>query len=248
VRNIVEGYRQGTGYRHDKRMGTEDQNTERIYMDDDGLVVNPAQSTWMDAAPKTVAVTPRSGKSVEINALWYANLRFLEFLEQGQGHAEAAADYRQLAEKVKRSFNEKFWNPEFQADAAGHPTNEATPLFDVIEGDPHGGALRPNMLIAVSQGLDLLSPERQAAVFYTAQKHLWTDFGPRSLSPLDSHYHGDYDTSQEPEIKDQAYHQGTVWPWLVGPYLDALLRVRAYEGKDPEAVQAEVLALLTPLV
>jgi glycogen debranching enzyme len=173
---------------------------------------------------------------VEVNALWYSSLKFAALAESKVGEEFQGVAYDELASLVKKSFNERFWNPSENA------------LFDVIDGDQHRGAIRPNMIFAVSHGEDLLSLERQISVFYSVTKDLLAPFGLRSLSPRDSHYRGRYETEKPPAEKDLAYHQGTVWPWLLGGYADALVRVRQYEGKSLEEIKAEILALLSPLI
>jgi len=197
VRRIVGSYKHGTSY---ERYGRE----LKIRMDEDGLIISPEQGTWMDADcfGKCKPITPRNGKVVEINALWYDNLRFLSILDK---------DYVSLADQVKKSFNKKFWNKSQKC------------LYDVIEGDPHGNAIRPNMLFAVCS--DLLSKVKQKAVVKKVTEELLTPGGLRTLSPKDSYYIGTYDTSLPVEQKDLAYHQGTAWPWLMGAYCDALVKV-----------------------
>ncbi|MDD5628861.1 MAG: amylo-alpha-1,6-glucosidase, partial [Elusimicrobia bacterium] len=241
LRRVMERYAAGTGYQRYGRFN-------RIYMDSDGLIVSPAQATWMDADPegRDKPVTPRNGKAVEINALWYANLRFLARQEKRVGDSAAAKAFDERANLVKKSFNDKFWFVTEDNKKAWGGSGGA--LADVIEGDPHAQAVRPNMLVAVSRGEDLLSPERQAAVVQAATRDLLTPYGMRTLSYRDSGYHATYDTSKPPLEKDQAYHQGTVWPWLIGPYVDALVRVRRAQGWDQARISAEVQAVMTPLV
>ncbi|MBI3563952.1 MAG: 4-alpha-glucanotransferase, partial [Elusimicrobia bacterium] len=185
VRRILAKYRTGTGYRRFGRFN-------RIGMDADGLVAVPAQSTWMDADPdgKDRPVTPRDGKPVEINALWYANLRFLADLERSYGTAAAAKDADALADKVKESFNARFWFATDDNRAAWGETGGA--LRDVVDGDPHGDAIRPNMVLAAAVGGDLLAPERRRAVLLAATKDLLTRYGLRTLSPRDSGYRARY--------------------------------------------------------
>ncbi|PIR16555.1 MAG: hypothetical protein COV48_09655, partial [Elusimicrobia bacterium CG11_big_fil_rev_8_21_14_0_20_64_6] len=139
IRNIMSGYETGASY---ERYGRDN----NIFMDDDGLVVTPAQATWMDADPegRDKPVTPRNGKTVEINSLWYSNLRFLAELERREGADESAAARDALADKVKASFNEKFWFTTEDNRRAWGGTGGA--LRDVVDGDPHGDAIRPNML------------------------------------------------------------------------------------------------------
>ncbi len=228
IKKIVDSYKEGTGYERDGIWYD-------IKMDDDGLILSPAQATWMDADPSfqgTYPITPRHGKAVEINALWYATLTFLISVMP----TSEVKKYRALAKKVKTSFRKKFWNAQKKS------------LYDVIEGDVHGDEIRPNMVFAVSHGEDLLLHSQQKSVFQIATQHLLTPGGLRTLSPKDKHYHGVYDTALPPEQKDLAYHQGTVWPWLMGSYMDALIRIRGYEKKSKRSAQNEIKKLLTPLV
>jgi predicted glycogen debranching enzyme len=206
---------------------------------DDCLIKSPPQATWMDADPLGTGqpITPRNGKAVEINALWYANLRFfLETSNQLQKDQQMQAKITIVAETAKNSFNRKFWNS----------TEEA--LYDVIEGDPHKGAIRPNMIFAVSHGDDLLNATRRMKVVNSVLNDLLTPGGLRTLSPRDSHYRGDYDTYLPPQQKDMAYHQGTVWPWLIGSYCDAVARVQTDQGKDSKEINRNLARVLAPLV
>ena len=233
LRKIIDCYKKGTSY---QRFGSD----QIIKMDEnDALVASPAQATWMDADPSGTGqaiVTPRNGKTVEINALWYDNLRFLAKLEKQEKNLANARDYDSLAGDVKKSYNDKFWNASENA------------LFDVVEGDPHGGAIRPNMVFAISHGGDLLPDDRKTEVFESARKDLLTPGGLRSLSPRDSHYIGVYDTYLPIDRKDWAYHQGTVWPWLIGPYCDALAIVRKSQGQKTEAIRSEIFCVIGPLL
>ena len=233
LRRIIDAYKNGTSY---ERFG----NKQTIKMDEnDALIVSPPQATWMDADPsgtgKTI-VTPRNGKAVEINALWYDNIRFLATLERQEKNLLKAKDYDSLADDIKKSYNSKFWNWSENA------------LLDVIEGDSHGGAIRPNMVLAVSHGGDLLSENRQIGVVESAQKDLLTPGGLRTLSPRDSHYRGIYDTYLPMNKKDLAYHQGTAWPWLIGPYCDALASVRQHQGESASSIRDEIARNIGPLV
>lgn len=232
-KNIISYYSQGTAY---QRYGQEN----IICMDpDDCLINSPPQATWMDADPLGMGhpITPRNGKAVEINALWYANLRFfLEISKQLQRDQQMRGKIAIIAETAKDSFNKKFWNPQEEA------------LYDVIEGDPHKGALRPNMIFAVSHGGDLLNATRQMKVVNSALNDLLTPGGLRTLSPRDSHYQGVYDTYLPPEEKDLAYHQGTVWPWLIGPYCDAVARIQTHQGKEIKDINQTLAHILSPLV
>lgn len=231
VRNIISGYSLGTEY-------TRNGQQYSIAMDkSDGLIVAPAQTTWMDADPSgngSQAVTPRNGKAVEINALWYRALLFLITIEK---HFNGdTTELEAHAELVRTSFIHKFWN---------HENNS---LYDVIEGDPHSGAIRPNQIIVVSHGEDLLTAQQQQQVLATVERELLTVGGLRTLSPKDSNYIGHYDTSAPVEVKDLAYHQGTIWPWLIGSYCDALRIVKAQQGEPIEIVNNEVKKMIAPLV
>lgn len=241
MKNIIDRYRTGTGYQRYNRFN-------RIYMDSDGLVVTPAQATWMDADPegRDRPITPRNGKAVEINSLWYSNLRYMAGVERRLGNRKASAGYDAMADKAKKSFNEKFWYTD-----EGHRANwggDGGCLRDVVEGDPDGGAIRPNMIFAVSHGGDLLSADRRSSVVLAVTKDLLTRYGLRTLSWKDRRYCERYDTSKPPIVKDLAYHQGTAWPWLMGPYADALVLVRQSQGWKDEDIRTELQALMTPLV
>ncbi|MDD5427994.1 MAG: amylo-alpha-1,6-glucosidase [Candidatus Omnitrophica bacterium] len=242
VQAVISGYENGTGYMHYNRFNS-------IKMDpSDGLVVTPAQSTWMDADPYGAdhPVTPRNGKAVEINALWYSNLRFFAGLLEKSGKDKAMSEhYAKLADKVKVSFNDKFWNDK--PKSSGISDEKEGALFDVIEGDPHGGAIRPNMIFAVSNGDDILSPERQRSVLKAVTADLLTPYGLRTLSPRDSHYKGYYFTDLPMHEKDQAYHQGPAWPWLIGAYVDALCTVMKNEGASNDEIEAKTREILEPL-
>jgi predicted glycogen debranching enzyme len=180
----------------------------------DGLLTQGAegyQLTWMDAKVDDWVVTPRRGKAVEINALWYNALRCME--EWARLCGEANHDYGSMAERVSRSFNERFWY------AAG------SYLFDVVDR-PEGGddpSCRPNQVLAIALPDAVLDRERWEPVVRTVRDRLLTPVGLRSLAPDDPEfkprYYGDL------RSRDAAYHQGTVWGWLAGPFVDAWLRV-----------------------
>jgi predicted glycogen debranching enzyme len=181
----------------------------------DGLLRQGAegyQLTWMDAKLGDWVITPRRGKAVEINALWYNALKLMEeWLDEARGEA-AARPYARHAEKARQSFNARFWN-----GVGGY-------LYDVVDGEyGDDAACRPNQLLAVSLRHAVLAPERWEAVVEVARKQLLTPVGLRSLAPghpdFKSRYFGDLRT------RDAAYHQGTVWAWLIGPFIDAWLKV-----------------------
>jgi predicted glycogen debranching enzyme len=177
------------------------------------------QLTWMDAKLGDWVVTPRRGKAVEINALWYNAVRLLErWIREEQG-ADAAAPYGKRADEIRASFNKRFWN-----EAQGY-------LFDVVDGENgNDDACRPNQIFAISLPHPVLDESRWSAVVDTVTKRLLTPVGLRSLAPGDPDYkptyHGDLRT------RDAAYHQGTVWGWLIGPYIDAYLKVNPQQRNE----------------
>ena len=181
----------------------------------DGLLRQGApgyQLTWMDAKAGDWVVTPRRGKAVEINALWYNALRLMErWLSENQD-AVRAGEMRERADRAGDSFNRRFWCEE-----AGH-------LYDIVDGEEGDDrALRPNQLLSISLPNPVLSQPRWKQVLEVCRRELLTPVGLRSLAPghpdYKPNYHGDLLT------RDAAYHQGTVWSWLIGPFVDASLRV-----------------------
>ena len=200
VRSILAGLRQGT------RFG--------IGVGGDGLVYASAPGralTWMDAVVDGEPVTPRSGKPVEVNALWHAALRSAARLERLAEEPSKARELESEAWHVSRRFNEVFWNPDKEC------------LYDVVGEDGADPTLRPNQIFAVSLTEDLLPPHRSRAVYWTVRRRLLTPFGLRSLDPKDSRYRAVCAGTQRE--CDLAYHQGTVWPWLLGAFADAHFRV-----------------------
>jgi predicted glycogen debranching enzyme len=198
MRAIVAGYARGT------RFG--------IRCDDDGLLHAGApgsQLTWMDAKVGDHVVTPRAGKPVEIQALWLNALHAVRDLEK---------NFELVLERGRRHFEARFWNEGAQA------------LYDVVDvgGEPGclDASLRPNQIFAAGGlPLTLLSPERTRRVVECVERRLWTPLGLRSLDPD----HPDFKPRYEGGVweRDTAYHQGTVWPWLAGPFVEAWLKARA---------------------
>lgn len=171
------------------------------------------QLTWMDAKVEGWVVTPRRGKAVEINALWYNALRLLEGWLRAEGQEEESRRYEAEADRVHRAFNQRFWSDEL-----GY-------LYDVVDGE--GGddpACRPNQILAIALRHEVLEATRWEAVFNKVEKELLTPVGLRSLDAhhrdFKSRYFGDL------RARDAAYHQGTVWGWLIGPFIDAWLKLR----------------------
>lgn len=191
-----------------------------IYMDKDSLIVVPAQWTWMDAAPNGRPVTPRNGKPVEVQALFYNALAIASEFNYLSGDKKLAAEFATLKKKVAIAINNRYFDY-----GRMYP-------FDVIDGDSHADAIRPNALFLVSLSMvdDLLPQYKKEAIMDTVEKELLTPYGPRTLTPNDPRYIGTYDTFAPLEVKDQAYHQGTIWPYLISHYAFAALRI----SKNPE--------------
>jgi predicted glycogen debranching enzyme len=194
----------------------------------DGLLSQGAigyQLTWMDAKVGDWVVTPRRGKAVEINALWYNALRLTaEWLDIiGDPNTYPSGDrlrFAAHADLAYASFQERFWNPDLDC------------LYDVVDSpeerdghlvDPHDDpSVRPNQVIALALKYPVLAEEKWKAVLEIVKKELWTPVGLRSLSPRDKNYKGKYDGDLR--TRDAAYHQGTVWAWIIGPFFDAWRR------------------------
>jgi predicted glycogen debranching enzyme len=204
---IIDWHRRGTRY--------------NIHVDsEDGLLYagqTGVQLTWMDAKVGDWVVTPRIGKPVEINALWFNALHSMSTFARRLN--KSAQEYDTLASQVQSGFR-RFWNPEL-----GH-------CYDVLD-TPEGNdpSLRPNQIFAVSLPQSLLNPEEQCGVVDACSRTLLTSYGLRSLSPGHSQYQGRYTGS--PLQRDGAYHQGTVWGWLLGPF--ALAHLRVYKDKQQAA-------------
>jgi predicted glycogen debranching enzyme len=197
VQAIIDGYTGGT------RFG--------IGVDDDGLVRGGAeglQLTWMDAKVGDRVITPRRGKPIEINALWYNALRASEGFAQRLDLTPDA--FRAAADRCGAGM-ERYWDP-----ARGW-------CRDVLDGpDGDDASLRPNQLFAVALPASAFDAARARAIVDVCAAHLWTSMGLRTLSPNDPAYTGTYGGDQA--ARDAAYHQGTVWPWLLGPFVRAHLR------------------------
>ena len=219
MKSVIEHYQNGTHF--------------HIHMDVDGLILAGQAGTpltWMDAKVGDWVVTPRAGKPVEIQALWYNGLRIMEQIGGRIGDKERAGKWGGLAEKVWNAINREFWYEE-----GGH-------LYDVINGDEKDASLRPNQLFAVSLPFESVTPDRAGRVVNLLEERLLTPFGLRTLDPRDKRYASRY--YGDPRSRDAAYHQGTVWPWLMGPFLTAYQKVH---GKSPR-VQAHLRAHLALLL
>ncbi len=167
------------------------------------------QLTWMDAKAGDWVVTPRHGKAVEINALWHGALCSMKEWATELGDATGAVQYGDQAARARTSFREKFWNAEREC------------LFDVLAPEGPVSKIRPNQIFAVSLPYDLLDAQQQQAIVRQVSKKLLTPVGLRTLDRDDPEYQPRYEGG--PLQRDGAYHRGTVWPWLIGPYIDAYL-------------------------
>jgi len=202
-----------------------------IRVDDDGLLLagEPGvQLTWMDAKIGDWVVTPRTGKPVEIQALWYNALRTMEQFAGKFRDKKRQSAYKAMADKLSDNFGQ-FWNQDTNC------------LYDVINGDLRDGSVRPNQVFAVSLPFPLIEAERAKAVVGKIETELLTPYGLRTLSSHDANYIGHY--AGDPRTRDSAYHQGTVWPWLMGPFVTAYLNVH---GRSRETLE-QVSTWLKPL-
>lgn len=205
----------------------------RIRVDDDGLLLHGPQLTWMDTVVEGQPVIPRAGKAVEVQALWYDALKTLELLARKFKEPSQAEKFARLAEKARESFTAKFWNVDKNC------------LFDVL--DPHGSgdpSVRPNQIIAVSLDFTMLDKAKSAKVVDSARRELLTPYGLRTLAKSDSRYVGVYYGDRR--SRDLAYHNGTVWPWLLGPFITAYLKTEGYREYTREhAFKNYLLPLFT---
>lgn len=207
LKEIISAYEKGTDF--------------SIYMEDDGLIHAGSgldQITWMDVRVGDWVATPRHGKPVEINALWYNALRIMESL--CEKFDEDASAYRARANQVKESFNAKFWDSANQC------------LFDVVDGDEPDDHIRSNQIYAVSLPFSLLPEEQEKAVVALVEKELFVGCGLRSLAPDHPDYHGIYCGALAK--RDAAYHQGTAWGFLLGGFFSAYMKVNHHSSSAAE--------------
>ncbi len=219
VLEVLDAYREGTEY--------------GIGMDEDGLVragEPGSQLTWMDAKFGDQVFTPRRGKAVEVNALWYNALRAGQYLAARLDTPDRAEQWGQLADLTRHSFREKFWDP-----ARGW-------CYDCLGEEGPDPSLRPNQLLAVSLPHTVVTRGQAESLLNAVTEHLLTPYGLRTLAPGEPGYRGRYEGDQY--ARDSAYHQGTVWPWLLGPYLQAYFWLNGVG----EYTRRHARALLQPLV
>ena len=207
LKEIINYHFQGTRY--------------NIKVDEDGLLFAGEQGqqlTWMDAKIADWVVTPRMGKPVEVQALWYNALRIYSELLKIDGQEEHAASFESKAKMAKDSFLKMFWYKD-----GGY-------LYDVIDKNNNAdSSLRPNQLFAISLPFPLIEDKEAKAVLKIVEEKLYTLVGIRTLPMYDLRYVGEYNGGVFK--RDSSYHQGTVWSWLLGPYIDALIKVKGSKGK-----------------
>lgn len=214
LKNIIEMFQKGI-----------DVDDSNIFMDSDGLIsagTEQTQLTWMDAKISNFAVTPRNGKTVEVNALWYNAIKTLENLAKKFNDKETKEECSKLSKKVKTSFNKKFYNENKKC------------LYDVLGSEE----VRPNQLFALSTTYPvmIMSNERPKQIIETVTKELVTKYGLATLSSKDHKYVGIYEGDSF--RRDMSYHQGITWPWLAGLYIDAF---KAVIKNEKDAKQKEKL-------
>lgn len=205
IRNVLEGYRAGSpGY---------------IRMLDNGMIhagQHGLALTWMDAVVNGKPVTPRYGLTVEINALWYNAIKFALELAEKSGDKKFVNEWSPLAEKIPSAFTQTFWY------------DEKSYLADYVDGDFRDFSVRPNQVIATSLPYSPLDEEKRKNILDVVQRELLTPRGLRSLTPKSPFYKGN--CQGDPKSRDEAYHQGTVWPWLLGHFVEGYLKVYGKSG------------------
>lgn len=213
LKEIIDWHFKGTRY--------------QIHVDDDGLLYageTGQQLTWMDARIGNWVVTPRMGKAVEIQALWYNALKIFSGLLDLNNQNQDACLVNISAEKAKQSFIEKFWN------------GSGNCLLDVIDESGNAVAeLRPNQLFAISLPFTLIEGEKAKSILKIVQEQLYTPVGLRTLPKTDVHYTAVY--GGDAFHRDSSYHEGTVWSWLLGAYTDATMKVYGSKEKAQEIIK-----------
>ena len=216
LQDIVENHQRGTLF--------------GIGVDNDGLLMHGPRLTWMDASVGNDVITPRTGKAVEIQALWYNALRIMELLANKFEAPDLSEKYCIMANQTRQSFNTKFLNPKENS------------LFDVINEKALDASIRPNQIFAVSLDYTMLDAEKSQKIVESVNRELVTPYGLRTLSLGDPKFVGK--CSGDSRSRDMAYHNGTIWPWLLGPYVTAYLKVNEYTAK---ARQKMLESLVLPL-
>ncbi|HXX72833.1 MAG TPA: amylo-alpha-1,6-glucosidase [Candidatus Acidoferrales bacterium] len=201
---------------------------------DEDLLLNIGDSnvqlTWMDAKIGNFVVTPRNGKPVEINALWHSALDTMNGIAKLLGQTEDQDSFERSAQQVATAFANTYWNQKSGC------------LFDRVTGSIPDASVRPNQIIAVSLPRPILSHEQENAVVKCVERELLTPYGLRTLSPNDREYVGQYRGDQK--RRDLAYHQGSVWPWLLGPFVRGFIRASG----DGSSARQTALRYLAPIL
>jgi predicted glycogen debranching enzyme len=200
LKTIIEDHVKGTAF--------------EIHVDNDCLLSHGSQLTWMDATVDGQPMTPRAGKAVEVQALWYNTLKTMELLANRFKEKSEAEKYLQTAEKARENFVRKFWNPQKNC------------LFDVVTENSKDESLRPNQIITVALDFTMLDNVKSEKIVDLVYHELLTGYGLRSLAKSDSRYIGIY--AGDRRSRDKAYHNGTVWPWLLGPFTTAFLKTKGH--------------------
>jgi len=214
MKSILEGYRHGLDY--------------NIKMNDNGLIWQGESGkalTWMDAVVSGKPVTAREGYAVEINALWYNAVCFILELAREFNDKKFIKEWENIPALTKKSFNEVFWN------------HEKDYLFDIVTNDFKDKSVRPNQIFATSLPYSPIDDDRKERVLAKVENELLTAKGIRTLSPKNPKYIGRYEGSQAE--RDSAYHQGTVWPWLLGHFVEAYIKIH---GKNALPLAEKVIS------
>ncbi len=201
-----------------------------IKLDSDGLLAHGERLTWMDAEVDGEAVTPRSGKAVEVQALWYNALRTVQLFAEKFGHRTVAWHCSDLASRARMAFDRRFWNKQKRC------------LYDVAGPSGPDASLRPNQIIAASLDFPVVYPEKAELIVDLVQRELLTPFGLRTLPRSDPNYRKFYGGTRP--NRDRAYHNGTVWPWLLGPFTTAFLKSK---GNEPDRRDFALRNFIEPL-
>jgi predicted glycogen debranching enzyme len=213
LKMIIENHVEGTSF--------------NIRVDVDGLLSHGPQLTWVDAVVDGKPVNPRAGKAVEVQALWYNSLKTLELMANRFDERSEAERYLQIAEKAKGSFAEKFWNSGKNC------------LFDVVGAQDRDASLMPNQILASALDFTMLDDATNTKVVDAVEHALLTPCGLRTLERNSLRYVGAYVGDRR--NRDRAYHNGTVWPWLLGPFTTAFLRAKGYTESNREYALKNVL-------
>ncbi|MCW4005477.1 MAG: amylo-alpha-1,6-glucosidase [Candidatus Bathyarchaeota archaeon] len=191
-----------------------------IHADEDGLLMHGEQLTWMDATPNGKAATPRAGKAVEVQALWYNALKTMQMLAGRFEASTVEQTSAELANKAKASFNKQFWNPNNGA------------LYDVVAESGKDASVRPNQVIAAALDYPIIDTAKAIGVVEIVEERLLVSCGLRTLEPDNPQFKGEYFGDRK--TRDQAYHNGTVWPWLLGPFTTAYIKTHGATAENRE--------------